>query len=154
MIEITLNNNTSVNGVNYRPNLLTVKTIIHEVIHAEMFRKMISLANDNGSIDVSKLDSMLQNGDYPGMLDYYTTYGINGFQHQQMAQHYRQTIADVLKEYDNGEHSDQFYLDLAWEGLNHSNITAWKDAISQEERDRIDETIQDYIDQYKNQNCQ
>jgi len=52
IITIALNSNNSVSGVNYRPNLLTAKTIIHEVIHAEMFRKMLSLANTNGSISV------------------------------------------------------------------------------------------------------
>ncbi|REG76928.1 hypothetical protein [Algoriphagus antarcticus] len=82
MRNISLNNNFTTAGVNYRPNLLTAKTIIHEVIHAEMFRKLISLASTNGSINASTLNSMLQNRDYPGMLDYYTRYGINGFQHQ------------------------------------------------------------------------
>jgi len=114
----------------------------------------MSLAGSNGSIDVAKLNDMMQNGDYPGMLDYYTRYGVNGFQHQQMAQHYRQTIADVLKQFDNALHSDQFYLDLAWEGLNHSNINAWNNIISQSERDRIDNTIKNFIKQNNNENCQ
>jgi len=33
-------------------------------------------------IDVNKLNNMLQNSDYSGMLGYYTRYGVNGFQHQ------------------------------------------------------------------------
>lgn len=34
-----------------------------------------------------------------------------------MADHYRSTIANGLKQYDNGKRSDQFYNDMAWEGL-------------------------------------
>ncbi|MDZ7607295.1 MAG: hypothetical protein U5K79_17320 [Cyclobacteriaceae bacterium] len=69
VITITLNNDNSINGFGYRPILMTTKTIIHEVIHAEMFRKLLSLANNNGSIDSNALQNMLANGDYPGILD-------------------------------------------------------------------------------------
>ncbi len=154
VITIAINNDSSESGVDYRPNLLTVKTIVHEVVHAEMFRKLLSLSSTNGMINVSTLNEMLEEGDYPGMLDYYTRFGVNGFQHQQMAQHYRQTIANILKVYDNDQHSEQFYKDLAWEGLNHSNIISWQNVFSQEERDRIDKVIKDYINDNKNENCQ
>jgi hypothetical protein len=159
IIDITLNNNSSTGGVNFRPNLMTAKTLIHEVIHAEIFRKMLSLSNSNGNIDVSKLNDMLLKGDYPGMLDYYTRFGLNGFQHQQMAQHYRATIGRVLQEFDTGitlsddQIPQQKYMDLAWEGLNHSNIIAWNNSISEQERTRINNVIKDYIDMHKNQNC-
>ena len=43
---------------------------------------------------------------------------------------------------------------LRQRGLNHSNIVAWKDAISQSERDRIKQTIEDYINEHKNQSCE
>ena len=160
VITITLNNDNSVNGINYRPNLLTAKTLIHEVIHAEMFRKLISISNTNGNIDVSLITQMLHQGNYPGMLDYYTRYGINGFQHQQMAQHYRETIARILQEYDTGfvvpssQFPLQLYMDLAWEGLNHSDLIAWQNVISKTERDRIDAVIEDYIVNNKNGICQ
>ncbi|WP_373396356.1 hypothetical protein V8V91_16805 [Algoriphagus halophilus] len=132
----TINNNSTNSGASYRPNLLTAKTIIHEVIHAEMFRKLLSLASTNGNIITSILSSMLENGDYPGMLDYYTRYGLNGFQHQQMAAHYRETIARMLQEFQTGlvvpssQMPSSLYMDLAWEGLNHSTNTAWQTAIS------------------------
>ena len=153
-ITVTLNNNSSESGVNFRPNLLTAKTIIHEVIHSEMFRKMLSLSNTNGNISATKLNQMLQQGDYPGMLDYYTRFGVNGFQHQQMANHYRGNIADVLAQFDKNAHNRQFYLDLAWEGLDKTTIPAWQDAISQSERDKIRKTVKDYINANKNQTCQ
>jgi hypothetical protein len=119
--DIVLNGNP-VKDASYqkRPNLLVAKTIIHEVIHAEIFRKILSLASDNGQIDTTVLNNMLQNGDYPGILDYYTRFGANGFQHQQMAAHYRETIGRMLQEFDTGsvvaewQEPDQFYMDLAW----------------------------------------
>src|SRR5690606_23964624 len=130
VIDIVLNGNpTKEAGYQQRPNLLVAKTIIHEVIHAEMFRKLLSLANDNGSINVSLINQMLHQGDYPGMLDYYFRNGedINSsWQHQQMAAHYRETIGRALQVYDTGiavpnnQQPSQLYMDLAWEGLNHS----------------------------------
>ena len=163
VIDIVLNGN-STKDASYqkRPNLLVAKTIIHEVIHAEMFRKLLSLANNNGSINVSLVNQMLQQGDYPGMLDYYFRNGedINSnWQHQQMATHYRKTIGRVLQEFDTGitvpdnQQPSQLYMDLAWEGLNHSNLIAWQQAISQTERDRINQVINNYINQHSNQNC-
>ena len=158
VIEVAFNNNSSNHGVSYRPNLLIVKTIIHEIIHAEMFRKLISLSNRNGSIDVRRLNEMLQNGDYPGIFDYYTRYGRNGFQHQQMATHYRQTIANILQEYDtgrpvpDGQQPAQLYMDLAWEGLNHSNIVAWTRQSSSEKM-RIRGVISNYINNNRNESC-
>ncbi|REG76929.1 hypothetical protein [Algoriphagus antarcticus] len=76
-----------------------------------------------------------------------------------MAAHYRETIARMLQEYKTGievsvsQLPSSIYMDLAWEGLNHDNISAWQDAISQEERTRIDQTISNYINQNNNQNC-
>ena len=160
IIDITLNNDISVSGVNYRPNLLTAKTIIHEIIHAEMFRKLLSLANNNGSIDITILTRMLQQSDYPGMLDYYTRFGgINGFQHQQMAAHYRKTIARMLQEFDTGtpipanQQPQQLYLDLSWEGLIYTNIVAWQNIMNDTERARIENVISNYITNNLNQTC-
>src|SRR5690606_18149008 len=101
-------------------------------------------------------------GDYPGMLDYYFRNGedINSsWQHQQMAAHYRETIGRALQVYDTGiavpnnQQPSQLYMDLAWEGLNHSNLIAWEQAITQTERDRINQVINNYISQHSNQNC-
>jgi len=49
---------------------------------------------------------------------------------------------------------EQLYMDLAWEGLNHSTITAWQDAIPQSDRDRIDQVIGNYISNNLNETCQ
>lgn len=38
-----------------------------------------------------------------------------------MADYYRETIAEGLKQYDNNQRSWQYYMDLAWEGLSEIN---------------------------------
>lgn len=55
---------------------------------------------------------------------------------------------------DNEEFPQQKYMDFAWEGLNNSNLNAWQNVISPEERSRINGVIQNYIDANNNQNCQ
>jgi hypothetical protein len=61
-----------------------------------------------------------------------------------MATHYIETLADILKAYDNNQHSDTFYDALAWEGLaqfkdlnNNSELIyseAWKELPSNEQQ--------------------
>jgi hypothetical protein len=160
IIDIVLNGNPAKDAsYQKRPNLLVAKTIIHEVIHAEIFRKILSLANDNGQIDVASAHIMLQNGDYPGILDYYTRFGINGFQHQQMAAHYRETIGRMLQEFDTGivvpdnQQPNQLYMDLAWEGLIYSNIAEWQNIMDDTERERIEDVIDNYISENINETC-
>lgn len=131
-----------------RPNLSIARTIIHEIIHAEMYRKMLSLANKDGRIDTKKLKTMLSNGDYPGMFDYYTQYGINGMQHQQMASHYVNTISYFLKQYQPGL-SNEIYESLAWSGL--YNTTAWNN-LSNSKREKILSIIKEFDEQGK-ENC-
>lgn len=164
VITIALNNNSNIHGVGYRPNLMTAKTITHEVIHAEMFRKLLSLAKQ-GNLNFTGWTAAEQKNyimsikdNFPGIYDYYTRYNWNtstpnNTQHQQMATHYRETIADILQSFDNNQHSHQFYMDLAWEGLKYSNISTWSN-LSQEEKDRIGKVIDDYTNANKNQNCQ
>lgn len=154
VITVKLNNNSNIHGFNYRPNLMTAKTIAHEVIHAEMYRKLLSVLNNGGTltgVTIQDLVNALSNGDYPGIYDYYRRH--KDWQHQQMATHYRQTIADILKEFDNYQHINQFYLDLAWEGLKYPNISTWSTQ-SQQEKDRINKVINDYINANKNETCQ
>lgn len=153
VITIAINSNSNIHRIGYRPNLMTAKTIAHEVIHAEMFRKLLSVLDNGGNIAGVTRQNVLDalDGDFPGMYDYYRRH--KNWQHQQMATHYRETIADVLKSFDNNQHSNQFYMDLAWEGLKYSNISTWSSQ-SQQEKDRINKVINDYINTNKNQPCQ
>lgn len=47
----------------------------------------------------------------------------------------------ILKEFDNNNHSDAFYNDLAWEGL--QGTVAW-DSLTTTEQNRIKNTILNY----------
>ncbi len=152
VITIALNNNSNIHGVGYRPNLMTAKTIAHEVIHAEMFRKLLSVLDNGGNLaGVTRQDVLNKSGDFPGIYDYFRRH--KNWQHQQMANHYRENIADILQSFDNNQHSRQFYMDASWEGLIKSNISAWTSQ-TQLEKDRVKKVITDYIEANKNQNCQ
>ena len=143
-IKITFNTN----ALN-RPILDIARTFMHETIHAEIFRKLLSLAPNNGQIDVQLLNTMLTQHNYPGLYDYYTRFGINGMQHEQMAAHYREIIVNFLKEIDPSLSEEQ-YKAMAWVGL--QDTTTW-DELSDSEKLNIENT---YLNWYNNanQNCQ
>ena len=156
-ITIAINNNSSTFGLNFRPNLMVAKTIAHEVIHAEMYRKLLSLANQ-GNINFDqfskqeRIDYLISIRDnFPGIYDYMRRH--KNWQHQQMATHYRNVIADMLQEYDGAQKSHDWYMDIAWEGLQYLNIYTWS-SLSQSEKDRINNTISSYINNNKNELCQ
>lgn len=97
---ISINANT----LSGRTSLGLARTIIHEGIHARLWE----FAYRNGG-------SVVKN-DFPGIYEYMREHKYN-WDHQQMADHYRATIAKGLKQFDNGQHSDAYYNALAWEGL-------------------------------------
>ena len=108
--------NINSNNLN-RPTLDIARTFMHEIIHAEMFRILLSLApTSNGEINSLTITQMLQNSDYPGLYDYFRRYGLNNMQHEQMAAHYRGIIKNFLKQIDNS-FTEAEYDALAWQGL-------------------------------------
>lgn len=121
---------------NINTTLTIVRTIIHEAIHARLwefyYRNMGVTLND-----------------FEGIYNYMRIYGKN-WDHQQMADFYRSTIAKGLALFDNGQHSNNYYNALSWEGLsqikdkngNGSLIytEAWK-KLSSIEREQILKTI-------------
>ena len=132
LIEIKLNGN----NLKQRTILGLVRTLAHETIHAELFRK------------VKSVNSLISINDFPGIYDYYRRY-LKNWQHEQMATHYRKTISNILRTFDNNQHSSQFYNDLAWEGL--QGTTAWN-KLSNSERNRIIIVIKEYKST-GNKNC-
>ncbi len=115
--------------IKFNPNFLNspplniARTFIHEILHAEMYRKLLSLSSGgNITWTVNFIKSIKD--DYPGINDYYMRYKYNipagqqpsSAQHELMAQHFRNTIKQVLKQYDNTQ-TEEVYEALAWIGL-------------------------------------
>ncbi len=162
LISITFNSN----NLN-RPELSIARTFIHELIHAEIFRKLLSISN-HPSINLT-LSELYQNKEnFPGLYDYYSRYTLNTTQlsdpqHQMMAQHYRDIISDAIKEFDNNQHTQDIYDALAWVGLmgeGSINMTtgltsnptvAWQN-LTQTQRINIINTVTTF--ESSNTNCQ
>lgn len=135
-----------------RPNLSIARTIIHETIHAEMFRKLLSILDNGGDLDGLTRNQWIQklaNGDYPGIFDYYSDFGVGNMQHEQMAAHYITTISDQLEEFEPG-HSQEVYDSLAWTGL--IDTVAWN-SLSQSEKNAIVSTINNFHNSVGSENC-
>lgn len=118
----------------------------HEVIHAEIFRKLLSAAqkgdlNSNQYTTQERIDyvNSIRNN-FPGLYDYYLKRYRPTWNHNLMAQHYRSIIADIVQQFDNNNHTRQVYEDIAWAGLrileDKSNSVAW-DNLSTPEQQRI-----------------
>ncbi len=126
-----------------RPNLSIARTIVHEIIHAEMYRKIMSILNNGGNLEgvtQAEWKRRLSQGDYPGIFDFYKRHGIDKMQHEQMASFYRNTITEILKEFQPGLNQN-IYESLAWEGL--KNTTEWN-SLSGSEKNSINKTINNF----------
>lgn len=151
MITITFNENNL-----DRPSLSVARTMIHEMIHAEIFRKLLSVAQ-HPSIQLTHNQLIQLRNDYPGLYDYYMRWKWNvpkgqspsNAQHQAMAQHYRDIISQAIMEYDNNQHSQDIYDALTWVGL--MNTIAWNN-LSLSEKNQIIQTINNF--ENNNPNCQ
>ncbi|SEA77275.1 hypothetical protein, partial [Psychroflexus halocasei] len=163
MIEIKFNPNKL-----ERPSTDVARTFIHEIIHAEMYRKLLSVAQQG---QIPWTESFIQSlrNDFPGLQDYYTRWWLdtNGqsptnVQHELMAQHYRETISSFLMQFDNSLTQDQADA-LAWAGLMGNGLidestglpvnttVAWSN-VSQSQRLIILNRYQSFIN--NNPNCQ
>ncbi len=172
-LKFTINNNleTAVYGKTHPPiNYITEvqisnnalqnlsdlgKTMVfaHEIIHAEIFRKMLSAAKLGTLEDVNNMNAQEQTNyvnslrnNFPGLYDYYYRRYKPTWNHEMMANHYRSTIADMIQEFDNNRLPRSTYEDITWVGLGKldTNITttAW-DNLSPEAKARINRLIID-----------
>jgi hypothetical protein len=104
-----------------------------------MYRKILSILENGGDLEgltEAQWDQKI-NSDYGGIYDYYSRYGESGMQHEQMAEHYRISIVNMLKEFQPGL-SQGIYEALAWEGL--IGTVAW-DALSEAEQKSLQQIV-------------
>ncbi|MFW0737871.1 hypothetical protein [Flavobacterium sp. T12S277] len=105
------------------PALNIAKNFAHEILHAEMFEKLLALS---GKKEISWSAEFIESirDDQPKIAEYYTMYlydipiggSISDPQHEYMAQLSINTIKDILKQYDNTQAED-VYTAIAWSGL-------------------------------------
>lgn len=151
------------------PSLFVADIFIHEIIHAEMFRKMMEAA-ESGNIDPTIMTTQQQidyveslRNNFPGLYDYYMRYEYNvpsgqepsNAQHELMAQHYINTIVSALKQYDNTQTED-VYNAIAWFGLKGTgnsfdsigllpnSTKAWED-LSTQQRLNLIQTLNNFL---------
>ena len=98
---------------------------MHEMIHAEIFRKLLSLASTNGNIDTALITQYLNSHNYPGLFDYYIkrTVGDNNWQHEAMAAHYVNIMVNFLKQVYGTQYTNVEYETIVWMGL--QGTKAW-----------------------------
>ncbi|QGK75059.1 hypothetical protein [Flavobacterium sp. SLB02] len=173
-LKLTINNNLSTNvygqtqlpvnfiteiqisntALNSLSDLGKATVFAHEIIHAEIYRKMLSAAqigtltpdgsNMTAQQQVNYINSMKDN--FPGLYDYYFKRYKPTWNHEMMANHYKGIIADVIQQFDNNRLPRSTYEAVSWVGLGKldSNITtiAW-DNLSLEEKNKINNLIND-----------
>lgn len=105
------------------PSLNIAKNFAHEILHAEMFKKLLDLSKKK---EIPWSEEFIESirHDEPKIAEYYTKYwynipiggSISDPQHEYMAQLSMGIIKDILKEYDNTQ-SEDVYTAIAWSGL-------------------------------------
>ena len=114
-----------------RPALDVARTILHEYIHAEMFRKLHTKYPTDGDLDFKKTYDEYEKGNFNATS-----------QHESMAALYIDEMVETLKNFhknvlkgdynyltDNGTNPlpDSFYEALAWQGLENHDVKAYLD---------------------------
>jgi hypothetical protein len=113
-IDLILNENV----IGNLPSIEVALTLLHEGIHAEMYRKLLSL-NGPSNLDMDNFPSLFN------MFAQYKNAGQGAdYQHQFMANYYINIMSAALKQYDSSQYSLDYYQALAWEGLHGTDV--WK----------------------------
>ena len=103
------------------------RTILHEYIHADIYRKISTIENDKSQegLDFKKTYEAYERDQHSTMATLY----LNSMKEALKAFH-KNTLTDDYNKYTNyfGEvPSDAFYEALAWGGLKDNNVKAWTD---------------------------
>lgn len=125
-----------------RPRIIIAYTFIHEIIHAEMFRKLLSVANNKGFISEAKLIKYMKENKKEELFNAYLESESNPknqseYQHEIMAKRYVSTIVEFLKDLYGDKYTDIEYKTIVWMGL--SKTKAWENLprIEREEYEQI-----------------
>lgn len=166
MINIDFNTDPSTSGnILNKPDVFKVVSLIHEVLHAEMYRKMLDAvkATEITSTNLNwrtwplgtNFDDFVESleNKYFGIFDHYTRYdwdddAPDNAQHQQMAGYYRDVVKQALTEYDPSLTLAQKEA-LSWIGLNSADIVAWQ-LKTPEEQEAINDLIQNIQNTFPN----
>jgi len=156
-IEIEMSN-TQLNNIS---DLGGATAFVHETIHAEIYRKMLSAAQA-GSLNPENMTIQEQvnyvnnlRNNFFGIYDYYVENYKPTWNHNMMAEHYIEVIADIVGEFDNNNLNPEIYEDIAWAGLrkledgNYS--VAWNN-LTESEQNRILNNLSQYFFNGRN-NC-
>ncbi len=130
-----------------QPDVFKAVSLIHEAIHANMYRKMLDamIAAENLGTTLDWTDFTRDEFDqyldslenkYFGIFDYFTQFDYNkktpnNGQHQQMAEYYRDIIKEDLSNFDPSLTNEEKEA-LSWIGLNEANIVAWQNIPNQD----------------------
>ncbi|WP_394665722.1 hypothetical protein [uncultured Chryseobacterium sp.] len=108
------------------PKVLIAYTFMHEMIHAEMLRKLLSISSTpQGNIDWNLVKSYNTSHNYPGLFDYYIRFmnGNTNYQHEAMGAHYVNIMVNFLKQVYGTHYTNTEYETIVWMGL--QGTTAW-----------------------------
>ena len=157
LIKIVINNDASLSSNIFKfPKIITPIVLVHEMMHAEINRILLKCSklphvnpqNMTDSQWVAHLKSMENN--FPLLFEYYEKYQLEtstptDFQHEYIVAKYRNVIKEILKQYDNNSHTEEFYVTLSWFGL--KGTAAWNN-LSVEQQTQINTSLQNI---YKNE---
>lgn len=120
----------SIDKISTSSSLASVRSLIHEYIHADMFRK-INTTNYDGDLDFKTTYEYFKNSNFKA-----------SSQHETMAKLYINSMRDALKNfhknvltsdynkytnYFGSSPTDTFYEALAWQGLSNHGVKAYTD---------------------------
>lgn len=122
-------------------NLLICNTILHEIIHAEIYKTQEEATKDNGKVNPKILKES-----YPGLIETYME--INNFseaQHIYMINQMHNKMVSILKWFDKNNHSQEEYEALAWLGLSKNKV--FKSKFNTQQIERIKQLQKKLIDE-------
>jgi hypothetical protein len=137
-IKITFNKNKDWDNL---PNIMIAKTLIHEVVHAEIYRQLLSIAStNNGKIDRTKLENISKKGQHSELFNYYVEKDgkTDNWQHEMMAKKYVEVMVGFLKEMYKDKYTDLEYKTVVWMS-SLKNTKAWNN-LPPEEKELYEDT--------------